>query len=279
MPFPPIDPTALFQAHVDPYCWRRDWDFSDGAVTGYLFAMPILMAVGLSFVAVYTRDLYMQLLASSYWISAAINTLLQYLFVQPPPHPECLGGYGLPVWAIQLAAHQVILLAWHRSHWSIATGPVTFLRSLILMVLVPLALVISGNATTTQALVSLAVGILSGLLSALYIFGFWLDRLDLLCSSRILRDWLGYRHAITKFYALQQRISKPEEDARAREDSLLVANFFGQVPPSDSAWETNVGNSKRAGAVAPSSVLSVSGIRGKARQRHKRVLWWTHWLF
>ena len=210
-----------FQRRDDPFCWRAGWDV-DGYFTKYFLFMPDVLFWGLAGFALYSRDIYVQLMCTSYWFTALVNVVLQYIVREAHPNPSCaqinvdvIGSYANPPWPIQLAAHYITLLTVDRLHWGIRFGLPDLIRILLFMVVLPFVLVFSGNYTTAQAFIGLGVGIATGLYTAQEILCFWMHRFSTMCSSSIVYRYMGYRHAgATQLYAGKQSVYQIQQQLK-----------------------------------------------------------------
>jgi hypothetical protein len=215
---------SQYRAIIDSYCWNVNLDV-DGVFTGFFIYMPVVLRLGLGGYALYSKDLYLQILSSSYWLALLLNTLLQSIFLEQHPNPSCAFGLASPAWECQVIGHFLILFVlWHRRYWHIPLSAIIVIRTLVLAVVVPVVFVVSGNHTIKQVLLGLGFGAATGLFMVHAMLFFWLDRLDIICSTHVLRNWLGYRSAVTLFYANQ---SHQQRQSRSAEDVMITSPFFG----------------------------------------------------
>jgi hypothetical protein len=221
---------SVFEAITIEVCGRIGYDV-DGFFTKWMFFMPSAVWWALSGFAFFSKDMYVQLLASSYWVAVLFGTMMQYTIASLPPNPGCTTEpFALPHWPVLASSLYVVTMLGHRLYWRIPFSLFTVLRGILIGVCVPLVMVLSGNSTVAQALGSIGIGVGLALFNLTCIFVFWLERIDVLCSSKILRIWLGYRESITHCYAAQLDNKSPSEFDRAAEDEAITKQFLNPQP-------------------------------------------------
>lgn len=191
--------SSTYLPFVLSLCYKSGTDFN-GYLTWFLYNMPITVWYLLSGLAWYSRDTYIQILSSSYWIAALGNYLIAFLTEELRPNPLCNNqGYGMPSWEAQLAYHFIVIMLAHRIFWIRALGLMDIMRGLILGLLIPFWLVFSGNYSLVQVILGAVVGLVTGAFTVQAVFLFWIDRFQILTAHPILNSW-GYKHTIPAFY-------------------------------------------------------------------------------
>jgi hypothetical protein len=174
-------PTYLSSPLSVCYLDGLDWN---GKITWFVEMNPWLIWVCLSFVSVHSRDAYLQLLSSSYWVFAVIATVIQELAGQLPPHPECnFAGKSMPAWSVVLAFGIVTLMAVHKVVYFRRVSLAEVGQGLWLCVATPVVLGVSGNYSAAQILVGALVGVLVGAAVSAYVWLFWMERIIVLTSA------------------------------------------------------------------------------------------------
>jgi hypothetical protein len=216
---------AVFLAHVETFCWRQGWDIN-GYITKLFLFMPEVLFWGLAGHAFFGRDLYVQAMSWSYWVTALVNVILQRIIREGPPNPSCaqintngaVGSFANPAWPIQLATHYIVLITVDRVYWRVRLGIGDALRLLLIFVVLPFVLVFSGNYSWHQALIGVGVGIGTGLYAAHEIIGFWMNRFADMCYSSWLFTTMGYQHPNSEIYGTVNR-------------SMMHHHLYKQLPP------------------------------------------------
>lgn len=187
-----------FGSFVTAYCYPSSFDWN-GYVTWFFYTTPITVWWLLTGLAFYSRDCYIQLLSSSFWISAIVSFLLQELI--RATHSNACNNQGLsnPSWETQIAWHFVIMMMCHRLLWIGAIGTWDILRGVYIAVFIPIWLVVSGNYTVAEVLIGAAVGIVVGAFTVQAIFLFWVDRLQIITTHPLLMRW-GYLDNVPFFF-------------------------------------------------------------------------------
>lgn len=221
-----------YQAFITSLCYKDSLDWS-GWVSWFFYTTPITLWWLLAGLAFYTKDCYVQLLSSSYWITAVTNIILQELIQERHPNVVCNNsGWGNPSFESQLAYHFMIMMLIHRLYWIGAVGILDVFRGFLLVVVVPIVLVVSGNYSIVQVLIGAIVGALTGLFASQAIYLFWIDRLKIIATHPIFVRW-GYRDVST-FYTNGAPVSPPPPPPLPSE--MSDSTTINTIPDQESAF-------------------------------------------
>lgn len=204
-------------------CYKESLDFG-GYLTFICATTPITLWWLLAGLAFYTKDFYVQLLSSSYWVTAVASFVLQELIKQNHPHPDCNPGWGSPAFEVQLAYHFMVLMLSHRLYWIGAVGLMDTFRGFMLVVLVPLVLILSGNYTFEQVAIGAVVGLFTGAASVQFIFLFWLDRIEVIAKHPALVKW-GFTCGLSMFYT-----NKTQHNTDMPHKPVSLDPFMSELP-------------------------------------------------
>lgn len=180
------------------WCYLEEADFG-GALLLFFYTTPPVIWYMLIGVAFYSKQIYLQLLALTFYLSIAVSYVLQYIIAEKHPKTSCNNqGYANPAWEIQLVFSFVVCMLIHRIYWIRAVCLSDFLRGLILCVLIPLWLVLGKNYTIFQAVMGAMVGCLIAVFMSQAIYLIWIDRMDVFIHMPIIR-WFGYKNNLSVY--------------------------------------------------------------------------------
>lgn len=217
-----------FLAYATAICYRSGLD-AGGYITWFFYNMPITVWYLLAGVAFYSSDVYIQLLSSSYWLNLGVTAIIQESAKSVRPHQACNNqGYGLPAWEVSLAYHYIVMMACHRWLNARRLGLFDLFRAVLIGVLVPVVLSVSGNYTAWQLGAGVLVGSGVGAYVMIVMTTFWVDRLAFVTKDApILNHW-GFRNGSQSFYTDKEvALATPHE--RTEEEGAADAG----AAPSD----------------------------------------------
>lgn len=234
-----------FLPYVTEICYRDGLDFN-GYITAFVFNIPITVWFLLAGVAFYSSDAYIQLLSSSYWLNLGITVIVQELTKSNAPHPSCNNqGYSLPSWQMMLAWHYIVMMLVHRVIFWRRLGFFDLFRGILVGVIVPVVLGVSGNYTAAQILFGVFGGAFIGGFVMTDVLTFWLERLAYVTQdSPILNHW-GFRNGAPSFYV--DKIESHPEDVQQQPDDGVSeidseASEIAGVEDLDAGYEEPVEN-------------------------------------
>lgn len=206
-----------FLPYVTSVCYRDGLDIG-GYIAWFFYNLPITVWYLLAGVAFYSSDVYIQLLSSSYWLNLAVVVLIAESAQSPRPHPACNNqGYGLPAWESSLAYHYIVMMLCHRwMNWR-RLSLFDLFRGVLIGVIVPLALGLSGNYSAWQIFAGILVGIGVGGYVMISVATFWMDRLAFITKDApILNHW-GFKNGAQSFYTDKQVALQNHQDTAEAE--------------------------------------------------------------
>jgi len=225
---------TTFLPYTTAICYRSGLDIG-GYLTWFFYNMPITVWYLLAGVAFYSSDVYIQLLSSSYWLNLGIATILQESSESARPYPNCNNqGYGLPAWEVSLAYHYIVMMAWHRLINTHRLGLFDLFRGVLIGVIVPVVLGISGNYSVWQMVTGAFVGTSVGVYVMFNMTTFWVDRLAFVTKDApILNHW-GFRNGAQSFYTDKEvALATPQQEP----DPTAARPLLAQEPESADADE------------------------------------------
>lgn len=186
-----------FNSKVFEFCWRGSIP-GGGALIALATYFPLTVWYFLSATAMSKRDIYYQLMASSYWLSAIVHVIISESLEVPRPNPWCNNdGWGTLGWEAQLAWHYIVMLAITRIANYVRTGHITIQTVLLdvaraagVGIVIPFWLAYNGNYTAWQTIAGALTGTGVACFFALAFYLFFMDRLAFLTAGGpILNRW------------------------------------------------------------------------------------------
>lgn len=197
---------------VTQVCYRDGLDFH-GYLSWFFFNFPFTIWLLLAGVAFYSSDAYIQLLSSSYWLHLGVSVVIQESVGQLPPHPSCNNqGWGMPAWQAQIAWAYLPMMLIHRLFFTRRLSLFDVGRGLLLGVVVPIVLSVSGNYTPLQTFMGCLVGAIVGGLVITWVMVFWLPRIEFVTRQELMFNHWGFRVGAPGFY---KEVPSPEAASAA----------------------------------------------------------------
>jgi len=159
-----------------------------GFIFSFAHAFPYLVWVVKSSNALETFTLRDWYFIFAFKLELVLNIILQQVFRELRPFPECAGGFGFPSRETQLAYMSLVLLlhkmfAWRGFFWP--TIKSYWISLLLLGFYVPFGLWYSGMNTFLQILAGVIIGLSSGLVRV-YLYKYFIFPL-----APALREFFG----------------------------------------------------------------------------------------
>lgn len=208
-----------YAASVDSICFISGLDTSTGDVTRFIYMFPWLTWVGLGFFAGRTRDAYIQLLSSSYWLLSVVVTVIQELANQSHPHPACnTRDKAMPSWEAAMSFGLLTMMIFHSLIYYRKIAFFDVLGVGVFGASIPVVLGVTGNFTSDQIIIGAVVGLLVEGFFMVYVWLFWMERIILLTSrsgttgenARLMGIWT-YRDGLPSFYPREGQQQKPPQ--------------------------------------------------------------------
>lgn len=181
-------------------CYRDGLDAS-GYLSWFFFNLPITFWIMLAGEAFWSNDAYIQVLSSSYWLQLGVTVIIQEFTHQPPPNPSCNNqGFNLPSWQAQLAWAYIVMMCIHLLVFCKRIGFFDVIRGLLLGIIVPVVITVSGNSTPLQTFWGCLVG---GVLSAFvmtWVTIFLLPRIQFVTQKELIFNIWGFGSGSRGFY-------------------------------------------------------------------------------
>lgn len=223
----------------DDLCALAGWDTSNGDVTRFISKFPWTIWIGLGLLSIWARDIYIQLLSSSYWIFLIITTVLQELTKQDHPHSCNNGSRAMPAWEIVQGFGVMTIMLAHKLIYFRRLTFMDLLRGLVLGVMVPVVMGVSGNYTADQVIIGALVGGLVGLFVVMWIWLVWMERIIVLTAHydenaphKRIFGFYGFRDDTPGFY-------RPPTEASGALVRITAAIFAGESASIEARKESS----------------------------------------
>jgi len=191
-------PTYLpFSAQI---CYRDGLDAS-GYLSWFFFNIPITFWIMLAGEAFWSYDAYIQVLSSSYWLQLGVTVIIQEFTHQPPPNPSCNNqGFNLPSWQAQLAWAYIVMMCIHLLVFCKRVGFFDVIRGLLLGIIVPIVITVSGNSTPLQTFWGCLVGGVVSAFVMIWVMIFLLPRIQFVTQRELIFNIWGFGSGSKGFY-------------------------------------------------------------------------------
>jgi len=171
------------QTYVYPICFRGG--LFGWALTWLALSMGQGLWLGYAFLAFYLGELYFVMGASAGLVTVVIQFIFGTLYAPHMPSPFdplsstlCAGGYTglLPSLAIAMLAEFWVICVLHDLHLHMRTSWLAHLKRLLILIVVPIIVVWSYNATYLNALYGALLGLAIGQIVGSLLLLVWLPR-------------------------------------------------------------------------------------------------------